>query len=97
MPARSAILSTLTFPNLQGDDKSGVLDKNMIPWGALDRVLEGVLVNSLSNLRFSMVQEQKVLTILIDASVKLINFGNNRLFLKKPLAPCHEGLRFISR
>lgn len=57
----SPILSTLTFPNL-GSGKAGE-DKGLLPLGALHKVLEGVVINSLSNMRLSMVQEPKSLLL----------------------------------
>ncbi|KAM0720394.1 hypothetical protein Q7P37_004530 [Cladosporium fusiforme] len=57
----SPILSTLTFPNLN-TGKAGE-DKGLLPLGALHKVLEGVVINSLSNMRLSMVQEPKSLLL----------------------------------
>lgn len=57
----SPILSTLTFPNLN-TGKAGE-EKGLLPLGALHKVLEGVVINSLSNMRLSMVQEPKSLLL----------------------------------
>lgn len=57
----SPILSTLTFPNLNSG-KAGE-DKGLLPLGALHKVLDGVVINSLSNMRLSMVQEPKSLLL----------------------------------
>ncbi|KAK5704675.1 hypothetical protein LTR17_021677 [Elasticomyces elasticus] len=54
---RSPVVSTLTFPNLNLDgDGAG---PQIIGLGALQKVVEGVLINSLSNLRLSMIQQPK--------------------------------------
>jgi hypothetical protein len=55
----SPILSTLTFPNLNSG-KAGE-DKGMLPLGALQKVMDGVVISSLSNMRLSMVQEPRSL------------------------------------
>ncbi|KAK5701206.1 hypothetical protein LTR17_022782 [Elasticomyces elasticus] len=57
---RSPVVSTLTFPNLNLDgDGGGVPGPQIIGLGALQKVVEGVLINSLSNLRLSMIQQPK--------------------------------------
>ncbi|KAK4903163.1 hypothetical protein LTR27_000091 [Elasticomyces elasticus] len=53
---RSPVVSTLTFPNLNLDGEPG---PQIIGLGALQKVVEGVLINSLSNLRLSMIQQPK--------------------------------------
>ncbi|KAK5123015.1 hypothetical protein LTR85_003581 [Meristemomyces frigidus] len=61
-PIRGAVVSTLTFPNMNGAagvGGEGVGGKGMIALGALQKVLDGVLINSLSNIRLNMVQEPK--------------------------------------
>jgi len=61
-PIQVPITSTLTFPNLNPPTADG--DKGgpqIIPLGALQKVVEGVLINSLSNVRLSMVQQSKSL------------------------------------
>ncbi|KAK0274771.1 hypothetical protein LTR91_018634 [Friedmanniomyces endolithicus] len=61
-PIQVPITSTLTFPNLNPPTADG--DKRgpqIIPLGALQKVVEGVLINSLSNVRLSMVQQSKSL------------------------------------
>jgi hypothetical protein len=57
----SPILSTLTFPNLNSG-KAGE-DKGMLPLGALQKVVDGVVISSLSNMRLSMVQEPRSLLL----------------------------------
>lgn len=57
-PIANPVISTLTFPNLslkdgQDDTSEG---KPIIPFGALQKVLDGILINSLSNVRLNMVQ-----------------------------------------
>jgi len=58
---RSPVTSTLTFPNLVPG--VGEAEKGLIPLGALQKVIDGVLINSLSNLRLNMVQEPKSLLL----------------------------------
>lgn len=60
-PLASPITSTLTFPNLGASTPDA--DKGIIPLGALHKIVEGVLVNSLSNLRLNMIQEPKSLLL----------------------------------
>nr|POE99410.1 er degradation-enhancing alpha-mannosidase-like protein 1 [Quercus suber] len=58
----SPVMSTLTFPSFHGEGKaSGGIgsDKGLMPFGALQKVVDGILVNSLSNLRLNMIQESK--------------------------------------
>ena len=57
----SPILSTLTFPNLNSG-KVGE-DKGLLPLGALQKVMDGVVISSLSNMRLSMVQEPRSLLL----------------------------------
>ena len=57
----SPILSTLTFPNLNSG-KVGE-DKGLLPLGALQKVIDGVVISSLSNMRLSMVQEPRSLLL----------------------------------
>ena len=71
-PIRSPAIQTLTFPNLlqaAGGDGLNLGDKGIMPIGALQKVLEGVLVNSLSNLRLNMVEQPKSLLLPDDAGV----------------------------
>ncbi|KAK6390165.1 hypothetical protein LTR65_005765 [Meristemomyces frigidus] len=61
-PMRQPVISTLTFPNLEdaaGGGGGGGGTAGMIALGALQKVWEGVLINSLSNIRLNMVQEPK--------------------------------------
>ncbi|KAK5110528.1 hypothetical protein LTR62_005720 [Meristemomyces frigidus] len=61
-PMRSSVVSTLTFPNLAlGEAGSGgrMAAPGMVAMGALQKVLDGVFVNSLSNIRLNMVQESR--------------------------------------
>lgn len=57
----SPILSTLTFPNLNSG-KAGE-DQGLLPLGALQKVMDGVVISSLSNMRLSMVQEPRSLLL----------------------------------
>jgi hypothetical protein len=57
----SPIMSTLTFPNLNSG-KAGE-DKGLLPLGALHKVMDGVVISSLSNMRLSMVQEPRSLLL----------------------------------
>jgi hypothetical protein len=57
----SPILSTLTFPNLNSG-KAGE-DHGLLPLGALQKVTDGVVISSLSNMRLSMVQEPRSLLL----------------------------------
>ena len=69
------VISTLTFPDLSAintgtdtDDgtspgKSGI---PAIPLGALQKVLDGILIHSLSNVRLNMVQEPRSLQLPVD-------------------------------
>lgn len=52
------IISTLTFPNLNAQTADGLI--NM---GAMQKVVDGILVNSLSNLKLNMVQEPKAVVL----------------------------------
>lgn len=61
-PIRSPVISTLTFPNFIAKDGSEET-KSLIPLGALQKVLDGVLINSLSNLRLNMVEQPKSLLL----------------------------------
>lgn len=71
-PMRSPMVSTLTFPNMQADGAGSGADalvgKGMIALGALQKVFDGVLINSLSNVRLNMVQEPKSVVEHQDAS-----------------------------
>ena len=59
----SPVVSTLTFPNLAsaegGPAVAAAAEKGLVPLGALQKVLDGVLINSLSNIRLNMVQQPK--------------------------------------
>jgi len=70
-PIRSPVVSTLTFPNMNAN-ANGIMNANggvmeagvqsgLIPLGALQKVFDGILINSLSNLRLNLVQEPKSL------------------------------------
>ncbi|KXT08953.1 hypothetical protein AC579_10313 [Pseudocercospora musae] len=61
-PILSPVISTLTFPNLAGNTNEGA-EKSLISLGALQKIVDGVLINSLSNLRLNMVQEPKSLLL----------------------------------
>lgn len=66
-PIRTSVMSTLTFPDLnalasQGDNQDAP-NKGMPPLGALRKVLDGVLIDSLSNIRLNMIQEPRSLLI----------------------------------
>lgn len=65
-PIRSPVISTLTFPSLEhaGGSNPPNPPSPLVRPNALQKVLEGVLVNSLSNLRLSMVQEPRSLLLL---------------------------------
>ncbi|KAK3676772.1 hypothetical protein LTR78_003549 [Recurvomyces mirabilis] len=83
-PIRSPVTSTLTFPNLgtvgaaegssgggggvggDGEGKSGA--PGVVALGALQKVLEGVFVNSLSHVRLNMVREDKHVALAPAAS-----------------------------
>ncbi|TKA51471.1 hypothetical protein B0A55_13310, partial [Friedmanniomyces simplex] len=59
-PIQIPVISTLTFPNLNPNAADGgKAGPQIIPLGALQKVVEGVLINSLSNIRLSMVQQPK--------------------------------------
>ncbi|KAK6438069.1 hypothetical protein LTR95_005731 [Oleoguttula sp. CCFEE 5521] len=60
-PTRTQILSTLTFPNLSPGDLN--VAKGVMNLGALQKIVDGVVISSLSNLRLSMVQEPKSLIL----------------------------------
>ncbi|KAK5165842.1 uncharacterized protein LTR77_008765 [Saxophila tyrrhenica] len=71
-PIWKAVSSTLTFPDLaaavQGEGATQP-PKGIVPLGALQKVAEGILVNSLSNVRFDMVQEPAFLSFPDGAGV----------------------------
>jgi hypothetical protein len=64
---RTAILSTLTFPNIQtvsngqNDPVARLLESGGMvpPQGAIQKLTDGLLITSLSNLRLNLVQEVK--------------------------------------
>ncbi|USW48974.1 Putative glycoside hydrolase family 47, six-hairpin glycosidase-like superfamily [Septoria linicola] len=56
-PIINPVTSTLTFPAL--GTSALEVEKGIIPLGAMQKVQEGILVNSLSNMRIGMVQEPK--------------------------------------
>ncbi|KAK3683040.1 hypothetical protein LTR37_020622 [Vermiconidia calcicola] len=62
-PIKGAVISTLTFPDLtntEGEKSSSPASNlRLPPFGAIQKVLEGVLITSLSNVRLSMVQESR--------------------------------------
>jgi len=60
---KNPVISTLTFPNLNPDPRSPEAERGLIPLGALQKVLDGIVINSLSNIRLSMVQEPKSLLL----------------------------------
>jgi hypothetical protein len=60
----SPVISTLTFPDLSainaGDSTTSAKGSlPAVPLGALQKVLDGILIHSLSNVRLSMVQEPR--------------------------------------
>ncbi|KAF2862619.1 glycoside hydrolase family 47 protein [Piedraia hortae CBS 480.64] len=52
-PMNNAPISTLTFPNLFPERHAD----GTIPLGALQKISDGIVINSLSNMRINMVQE----------------------------------------
>lgn len=60
-PIVNSIVSTLSFPNFEINNPA--TEKGFVPMGALQKVLDGVVVNSLSNLKLSLVQEPKSLLL----------------------------------
>ncbi|KAH9838889.1 glycoside hydrolase family 47 protein [Teratosphaeria destructans] len=62
-PIRNALISTLSFPNLNPNPNSPEAEKGLIALGALQKVSDGILINSLSNIRLNMVQETKTLLL----------------------------------
>ena len=71
-PIRSPVISTLTFPHMNAVKDGPEAEKGFIPFGALQKVLDGVLVNSLSDIRLNMVQEPRSL-VLPDESGLMVN------------------------
>ncbi|CAK4031255.1 glycoside hydrolase family 47 [Lecanosticta acicola] len=63
----SPVTSSLTFPNLGPSTPEA--EKGVIPMGALHKILDGVLVNSLSNLRLNMVQQPRSVLLPDDTGV----------------------------
>lgn len=59
-PMLSSVSSTLTFPNLGNTPGE---ENGYIPLGALHKLPDGLLVNSLSNMRLNLVQEPKIFAI----------------------------------
>lgn len=65
----SPVISTLTFPDFNAvnadtdADGSAKGGSSGIPLGALQKVLDGILIHSLSNIRLSMVQESRSLSL----------------------------------
>lgn len=57
----SPVVSTLTFPNMNIGDIAA--EKGLIPFGSLQKVMDGIVINSLSNLRLNMVQEPRSLLL----------------------------------
>ena len=68
-PILTPLISTLTFPSLASSDAGAAEEKGLIPLGALQKVLDGVLINSLSNVRLNMVQEPRSLLLPNEAGV----------------------------
>ena len=66
-PITNPVVQTLTFPNFATGDANA--EKGLIPMGALQKMLDGVLVNGLSNLRLNMVQQPKSLLLPDDQGV----------------------------
>jgi hypothetical protein len=59
-PIYIPVLTTLTFPDLTVSTSEDSSSKpGLIPVGAIQKMLDGVLINSLSNLRLNMVQEPR--------------------------------------
>lgn len=73
---KNPVISTLTFPNLNPDPRSPEAEKGVIPLGALQKVLDGIVINSLSNIRLSMVQEPKSLLLPNGDGVMVEGGGN---------------------
>ncbi|KAK3725963.1 hypothetical protein LTR37_000111 [Vermiconidia calcicola] len=69
-PIKGAVISTLTFPDLSNTEgeksSSPASNLRLPPFGAIQKVLEGVLITSLSNVRLSMVQEPRAQTLQPD-------------------------------
>ncbi len=77
-PIWQPILSTLTFPDLtppNADEET----KNILKLGALQKVVDGILINSLSNVRLNMVQESKPL-LLPDGDGGMMEIDGGRSF-----------------
>nr|POF17451.1 er degradation-enhancing alpha-mannosidase-like protein 1 [Quercus suber] len=58
----SPVMSTLTFPSFHSEssgDGGAETGKGLMPFGALQKVMDGIVVNSLSNLRLNMIQESR--------------------------------------
>ncbi|KAK4504295.1 hypothetical protein PRZ48_005211 [Zasmidium cellare] len=68
-PIANPIISTLTFPNLGANTPEA--EKGLIPLGALQKLVDGILINSLSNLRLNMIQEPKSLLLPDDNGVMI--------------------------
>ncbi|KAF2764427.1 seven-hairpin glycosidase [Teratosphaeria nubilosa] len=62
-PIRNALISTLSFPNLNPNPNSPEAEGGLVALGALQKVVDGILINSLSNIRLNMVQEPKSLLL----------------------------------
>ncbi|KAF2716145.1 glycoside hydrolase family 47 protein [Polychaeton citri CBS 116435] len=76
------IISTLTFPNFvqqapsgaegsfgQGQNPMAKIAKDLIPLNALQKTWDGILINSLSNVRLNMVREPRSLLLPDEAGI----------------------------
>ena len=86
------VISTLTFPDLaaakeaeSGQSKPAGI-AGVVPLGALQKVLDGVLIHSLSNVRLSMVQEPKSLLLPTEGSGELVEMEVGREFRVQGIA-----------
>ncbi|GAB7359902.1 hypothetical protein MBLNU230_g7429t1 [Neophaeotheca triangularis] len=60
-PITNHLVSTLSFPNF--DANNPATERGLLPMGALQKALDGIIINSLSNLKLSLVQEPKSLLL----------------------------------
>jgi hypothetical protein len=70
LPIASAVISTLSFP-LLSSTSDPALDNGIPQLGAVHKLADGILINSLSNLRLNMVQEPKSLLLPISEGSNL--------------------------
>jgi len=62
-------VSTLTFPDLGSIIAQA--EQGAVPIGAVNKIVEGVVINSLSNLRLNMVQEPRILLLPDDSGIMM--------------------------